>query len=196
MPTAPNLPTVCSETDCGRVILARGLCNRHYLRAKRAGRFPPLRTPTDRFWPWVDQSGGPDACWPWLGSKAGKQQVYGKVRSRDQSILAHRQAWILTYGPIPEKLIVRHTCDNPPCCNPKHLLLGTHVDNAYDMLDRDRCRPAHPKLDLIDVVRIRQMLADGFIQRIIAERFGIHQATVSEIKLGKKWRSEAYLVKH
>lgn len=92
---------------------------------------------TVRFWPHVDMSGGQNACWEWQGHrhKVGHGQVRG---NNDKAEYTHRVAWELSYGPIPEGKVVRHTCDNPPCCNPLHLVLGTQKENIYDAIQRKR----------------------------------------------------------
>lgn len=90
-----------------------------------------------RFWRKVDQSGGPDACWPWMGAR--KPKGYGNfctVRTPPKTVLAHRYAYEQTHGPIPEGLVLRHRCDNPPCCNPAHLLPGTGAENTQDAIER------------------------------------------------------------
>ena len=82
---------------------------------------------------------GEDDCWPWLGSLT--IHGYGFFKAQDgipQN--AHRQAYQLINGEIKDGLIVRHTCDNPPCCNFAHLLAGTWQQNTQDMLDRNRGR--------------------------------------------------------
>ena len=87
----------------------------------------------DVFWKSVDRTGGPDACWPWTGFK--DDDGYGRYgRQR-----AHRVAYKLAIGPIPAGFLVRHvTCDNPPCCNPVHLAIGTAADNSADMVAKGR----------------------------------------------------------
>ena len=66
------------------------------------------------------------------------------VRSGDQLVYLHRVAWEAHNAePIPEGMIVRHTCDNPACINPEHLVLGTHKDNTADMINRGRAGWQH-----------------------------------------------------
>lgn len=87
-------------------------------------------------------------CWPWrlsLGSHG-----YGQVGWRDGDhtvmVLAHRAAWELTVGPIPDDLTIDHVCRNRRCCNPGHLRLLTNVENARDngMARRTQCPAGHP----------------------------------------------------
>lgn len=148
-----------------------------------------------RLWSRVDRSGGPDACWPFLGSP-GNRGGYGQILVDGHNTPAPRAAWIVANGPIPDGLLVCHRCDNPPCCNPRHLFLGTHADNTADMVEKGRGkRPpalrgvAHPGARLRDeqVKSIRLRLAEGVSQRQIARQYGVSQSQVSHIATGKHW---------
>jgi hypothetical protein len=88
------------------------------------------------FWQNVDQSAGPEACWPWTGSR--KDSGYGRLCFDRHQQNAHRVAYQLATGHDPGDLIVCHSCDNPPCCNPAHLWVGTHGDNARDKVAKGR----------------------------------------------------------
>ena len=90
------------------------------------------------FWARIDRSGGDGSCWEWQGPL---RDGYGNT-VRFGMNGAHRVAWFLTHGD-PGKLHVLHDCDNPRCCNPAHLHLGTHQDNMRDMVARGR-HPDHP----------------------------------------------------
>lgn len=93
----------------------------------------PIRK--ELFWGQVDQSGGPTACWLWLGGTDPKGYGHATVEGRRDR--AHRFAFEFGSGqPIPKNLVVRHICDNPPCCNPAHLALGTHAENNEDAVRR------------------------------------------------------------
>lgn len=85
----------------------------------------------DYFWSRVDKSG---ECWVWTGGTIGGG--YGRFSAA--KILAHRHAWALTNGPVPDGLDVLHRCDNPPCVRPDHLFLGTHTENMRDMTSKGR----------------------------------------------------------
>lgn len=75
-------------------------------------------------------------CIEWQGSR--NRNGYGSVRAEGRTWLAHRWAWVQVHGPIPEGLVVRHRCDNPPCVNVEHLEIGTHADNMRDAVERGR----------------------------------------------------------
>jgi hypothetical protein len=84
------------------------------------------------------QKGPPSECWPW--TRAHLPSGYGKLRHDKKYLLAHRVVWELQNGPIPNGLQVCHSCDNPPCCNPEHLWLGTPKANTVDMIAKGRLR--------------------------------------------------------
>jgi hypothetical protein len=87
----------------------------------------------------IDDSAGPDQCWLWTGPKQGSG--YGVASAGGTTCGPHRLMFVLAHGPIPDrKLLVRHTCDNPPCCNPAHLRSGTYAQNRADTVSRGRAR--------------------------------------------------------
>lgn len=124
------------------------------------------------------------ACWIWTGNRNGK---YGKYRG----IRAHRLAYELVNGEIPESLLIRHTCDNPLCCNPRHLLPGTSQDNTNDAIERNRFakgeRHGNTKLTAAQVDEIRRN-PDGKSGRELAFQFRVSPATISYIRSGRSWR--------
>lgn len=82
----------------------------------------------------------PALCWPWPGVRnAGQYGDYDAGKSGGH-ILVHRAAYALQNGEVPAGLLVRHSCDNPPCFNWRHLLTGTVRDNSLDMVERERGR--------------------------------------------------------
>lgn len=89
-----------------------------------------------RLWPNVEIWSDPDMCWPWLGTVDPKG--YGKLKIKGKWVSSHRLAYQLAKGPIPVGMSVCHACDNPPCCNPFHLWIGTHAENMRDMQTKGR----------------------------------------------------------
>lgn len=132
-----------------------------------------------RFWEGVDKR-GPNDCWPW--TKARVTDGYGTIAYEVGDLYAtHRLSFIIEHGNIPEGMQVLHSCDNPPCCNPAHLFLGTNLDNVRDMLNKRR---GSVKLTCEQVKQIKE---DFRKQRIIAEEYNISQSLVSRIKRGNRW---------
>lgn len=86
---------------------------------------------------------GADDCWEWKGPK--NSGGYGIAYCQGIHLAAHRVAYMLAKGDIPEGLIILHSCDNPPCCNPAHLRLGTFLDNSEDAINKGRWLLKQPK---------------------------------------------------
>jgi len=99
------------------------------------GHTPPKPPRGQTFWARVSRP-DPCVCWEWQGGK--KPDGYGSAGYEGKSDLAHRVAWKLTKGPIPKGMYICHSCDNPACCNPAHLFLGTQSDNMKDMIVKGR----------------------------------------------------------
>jgi hypothetical protein len=140
----------------------------------------------ERFWTRVDRSAA-EGCWLWTGSR---QNGYGRIGHRGIVDYAHRVAWELTYGPIPEGQQVLHDCDTPPCVRPEHLKLGTPAVNHRDRALRGRSHspkgtPRPPRVAPAVVRRIRELLAEGFSQKALAKKFGISQSAANKIALGR-----------
>ncbi len=154
-----------------------------------------------RFWAKYDKLGPTPAhdtslgpCWLWTGAVYA-QQNYGKASCVivPGARLAHRIAFVLANGSIPEGLDVLHKCDNPPCGNPTHLYAGTDSDNMHDALSRNRRSNAgesNPRAILTreQVSYIRQHLSQGATQREMAEMFGVSSSLIHELKTGRCWR--------
>jgi hypothetical protein len=142
----------------------------------------------DKFWPKVDKAGEAE-CWEWKGRS--NHAGYGTLTWSRKSLLAHRVAFLLTHGPFPQELLILHSCDNRPCCNPRHLRVGTHQDNAKDMVERDRqskCehRP-NAKLTNDLVPKIFDARDEGLSHSQIGRKFGISTSQVTRVLQGNSW---------
>ena len=83
-----------------------------------------------------------DSCWEWKGNASGgKHGGYGRIKINGKDINVTRVVYEYFKGEIPRRHYIMHTCDNPPCINPRHLIAGTPSDNMYDMHRKLR----HPK---------------------------------------------------
>ena len=131
---------------------------------------------------------GPEDCWLW--QRSTNKKGYGYFQA-DKLRQAHRFAYMLAKGEIPEGMVIMHSCDTPGCCNPAHLSTGTWADNAHDRDRKGRQVPMkgskHGRAKLTEA-DIRAIRADNRIQREIAADYGIDRANVSEIKSFKIWR--------
>ena len=111
-------------------------------------------------------------CWvPTL--KPTTPEGYRTLSYRDQpAIRAHRLAWEAHNAePIPEGMVVMHTCDNPGCCNPFHLTIGSHKDNVQDCIRKGRRAKTTSKLTW-DIEHARELRAQGLTFKAIAEIVG------------------------
>lgn len=111
-------------------------------------------------------------------TSSNNQDGYGTIWWEGAVDRAHRVSWKVHFGPIPPDLLVFHACDRPPCCNPKHLFLGTNADNSADKVSKGR---AAMKMRPEDVLEIRRLRQSGMKLREVAEKFSISQAQVSLI---------------
>jgi hypothetical protein len=137
-------------------------------------------TVEERFWVKVDKSGGPDACWPWMAARV-PAGGYGRFLA-DRLIAAHRYAWIITNGPIESKEIdVLHSCDNPPCCNPRHLRLGTALENAAEMYRKNR---QNTKLN---ADAVRDIRSSPLTSKELAAKYGVGYSAIWCVRTGRKW---------
>ncbi len=144
-------------------------------------RYLPIPNLTDsdlqRFWDKVDIA-GPNNCWEWT---AAKTRGYGRFRIKGKYYYAHRISYALENGG-PENFHVCHSCDNPPCVNPAHLWKGTQQDNVDDRVAKGR---SATKLTEDDIIAVR---GSNEIDRILAERFDVAKATISDIRRGAIWQ--------
>lgn len=113
----------------------------NHQRGYRGNQFGPPRPLSERFWERVDKSG---ECWVYTGYTNPKG--YGVVGLESGNKFAHRVAWELTNGLIPDGLWVLHRCDNPPCVRPEHLWLGDNTDNQRDSVRKGRWHATHQHL--------------------------------------------------
>jgi len=137
----------------------------------------------ERFWQKVDKTG---SCWIWTGAKL--KTGYGSIRINNRSKRAHRVAYELSIGSIPEDGLILHSCDTKLCVNPDHLRVGTKSENTKDAIERGQHKigenSVKAKLSNIDVAIIRASLEAGISGKVLADKFNVCEATISKIKIG------------
>lgn len=144
---------------------------------------PSVKDRTDYFISKI-RKGEPGECWEFDANTISRDG-YLRIRFGGKRAMAHRVAWEILKGPIPDGLCVCHTCDNRKCCNPSHLFLGTKGDNNCDRTIKGR---THSKLNPHKVLEIREMSDKGVSRANLAELFGVTSSVISNIALRKAWK--------
>jgi hypothetical protein len=172
------------------------------------------KTFEQRFWERVDKSG---ECWLWTG--ATFRRGYGAVKREGKQLKAHRVAWEMHFGRLPQGALIMHHCDNPPCVRPQHLFPGTPADNMADKVTKGRQatgdritahrtvlrgdqHPSHRhperfrnewrrKGDARLAEQAKALYAQGRSKLSIAKSLGIGWATVARILNGTHWTARA-----
>lgn len=145
----------------------------------------------------------PSGCWEWSLSRL--PNGYGRVGAK-RGLLAHRWAWTLANGQIPEGMCVLHRCDNRSCVRPDHLWCGSKKDNSQDALRKGRLDTTPPhlranwrpgrskgelngsaKLTALVAAEIRERYARGALQRELADAYRVSQVAISKVVRGATW---------
>ncbi len=194
---------ICSITDCDKTAEKRGWCGMHYRRWQRHGSVETVKyvlgnSLADKLARYSHTEGD---CLIWHG--AGRSNHgYGGVRIEGRDYYVHRLVWEQANGPIPEGLMVCHTCDTPRCCRLEHLFLGTNQDNMDDMkakgryphIGRDRMPQA--KFSEQDAETIRKRYAAGGItQTALAAEYGASPTGIW-MAIHPEWRQEQRARQH
>lgn len=150
---------------------------------------------SEEFWNRLERR--ESGCWEY---PVRTTRGYGRIKVNGKATHAHRLAYQLSYGPIPAGMVVCHSCDNPPCCNPAHLWLGTQKENLVDMANKGRSTRGRPwitkagvqvaaKLTAANVQTIRDRYASGQVtQQQLASEFNVHKKTISRIIRRIRWK--------
>jgi len=151
---------------------------------------PRSLTPKERFWSHVKKT---DGCWLWTATKAG---AYGQTTVQGRSVPAHRHAWMIEHGAIPDGLLVLHKCDEPLCVRPEHLFLGSQSDNVRDAFNKGRmAQPNHGQLigerngrAKLTSDQVRMVHASKKSAYQLAREMGVSAGAIRHIRHGRNWR--------
>ena len=116
---------------------------------------------------------------------------YGLVCYKGKTQLAHRASYSKSKGVIPAGMVVMHTCDNPLCINPDHLVVGTQRENRVDCVTKGRANVSkgeeHYCAKLTEDI-VREIRASSLTNTELSEMYGVHRRTISDARRGKTWR--------
>lgn len=187
---------LCSVGTCQKDARCNGVCEMHYKRFQKYGNYDggsaTHAPPHERVWRFVEKR-GPDECWPWKGAKT--QYGYGQFKITNRPVkygVAHRFIFECINGDVGDNRVVRHTCDNPPCCNPNHLLKGTQADNMADMVARSRhVRKVHGGTknpnSILSEDDVRAIRASKDSHQHVADSYGVSKGAVAAIRSRRTW---------
>ena len=152
-----------------------------------------MKNINDRLWAKV-LKGDTDDCWEWQGfrhTRTGHGQI-GRGKRCEGLTYTHIVAWeFANSAKVPDGLCVRHKCDNPPCCNPNHLEIGTRADNNRDSVDRGRNSFGEHHATKLSEVSVLEIIRRGRhgaeSQSKLGSEYGVSRSMVGAIILGKRW---------
>jgi hypothetical protein len=156
-----------------------------------------VRNPEERFRKKCIQNQETD-CIEWQGGLHSKKSGYGVFHIAHQNLLAHRYAWEIAHGPIPDGMCVCHTCENKLCVNPDHMMLATAHDFIEYLRENSRgvfgarSKPGNYQnyklnLDLAKEIRMRRAAGEGCTS--LAREFHVSDVTIYQICSGRKWKN-------
>jgi hypothetical protein len=176
-----SVVTYCGPDSGNSNVNIRGVCVR--------------RNTKESIWERIDKK-GEDECWEWMGPTTN--DGYGRIGINRKYYSVHRLVYELTKGKIPNGKVVMHLCNNPPCCNPKHLRRGSIKDNVTQMYRENRDRHViqegelnnNSKLSVGEVIEIRKLYTIGnYSQRELGKQYGMSQGSISSIVNRRVWKN-------
>lgn len=192
--TTESISRICSIEGCERKFYGRELCSMHYQRLTKRGTTDPSYKMDDatRFWSKVDKTPGfgPNGdCWRWVPPL--QSNGYAQFSINQRPVWAHRFSFFLTHGRYPEP-VGRHTCDNPPCVRPDHIIEGTQADNMRDCVERGRSRKGEAvngsRFTETDIRNMRERRSAGDTFQAIATAYQTSSSWIFQICTRAKWK--------
>lgn len=179
-----SIKEVCRIDYCVALASKKGLCSKHYQRLMTHGFYEPP-SPMERILQKVvinDKTG----CWEWTGYS--HRSGHGSIRVDGKAVPVYRYVYEFYRGKIPDGMFACHKCDNPSCVNPEHIFIGTPRENSQDAARKGRMERGNKRwCSKLTEQDIRSIRADGRAQRVIAGDYGVDQALIQRIRVGKAW---------
>ncbi len=151
----------------------------------------------DEFMRWVEIN-EETGCWEWNLSRSDLRGGYGQKVINYKHYRSNRLAWLVFKGEIPKGMFVCHKCDNPPCCNPEHLFLGSPKDNSKDAWHKGRVvlptnipvgeKHRNAKLTETDIREIRRRKDDGESSVALAKEFNVSRSLIWNVWRRLIWK--------
>ena len=142
----------------------------------------------DLFWSHVDKSGD---CWNWTARHT--RDGYGAIHWGRKAYSAHRVAYTIATNDYPDGFCIMHTCDNKSCCNPSHLIKGTHLDNMRDMIRKGRQAKSFPPYKRKMTMELAEQLRKDFLvcknKHELSRKYGICPRHVRGILRGEHFQA-------
>lgn len=189
IPAEDKIRNVCA--GCGEIYIVKRP-NRHSTccSSKCLGRYNSAQRRKIWLAEFLIQKTGQPGCWEWPGTRS--DQGYGTFKDNGKRIAAHRAAWESENGPVPDGLDVLHSCDNPPCCRPSHLFLGTQADNNADRDTKGRgARGSDFSFARLSPAAVLQIRSSALSDRKCAAEFGVSRGTIRAVRAYLTWRHVA-----
>ncbi|MED1403823.1 HNH endonuclease [Bacillus mycoides] len=176
----------CIAKGCQREKVARGMCQKHYMRYRRSG-----ESNIDGLGKKIDFQINEEGCFICTSHKTHGHGYFGFRRNQKRYLL-HRFIYEEMFGEIPEGLVVRHKCDNKKCINPEHMELGTIADNVRDAVERNLFPTGekHYLTTLTErkVIEIKRSIKQGETLTSLSREYGVCIQTIANIKNGVTWK--------
>lgn len=144
---------------------------------------------SERFWEKVE-AGNKAECWEWRGSK--DRHGYGKINTSSpdvKTVYAHRLSYLMENGHLQDEEVVMHTCDNPSCVNPAHLIAGTQSENIRDAIQKGRkTYLSQRSLCALQAEKVKSLISSGTNRHAIADAFGVSIHVINDVARGKTYQ--------
>lgn len=189
----------CMMEGCGKVArsVRSGLCPMHYQRLRTSGRLD-LKSAEERFWSMVERGDTLLDCWLWKGRPDANG--YARFWVKPRTMLAHRYAYELLYGTIPEGLTLDHRCNVRHCVNPAHLVPETLAENTRNARSANARKTKCPQGHVLDVVNNSGRRECSVCKRDRANRYSRAVKTLTRLDMPTGIRTvedlAAWLVEH